>query len=163
MIRVKTLLSIVSLGLILSSCGVQSCDEPLVVDTGVVFMRGGANYTFPMISFGGIQKHPTLDKDTVLKRDTIRNAKSLELPLKITSDISSFEICFYPSENMPPLTDTLTINHQNTNYFISEDCGCLVFHTIESIQYTRSRIDSAYIYNPNVTNEKFQNIILQFN
>lgn len=147
----------------LQSCGVQNCDEPLAVNTGIVFMQRGTTYTFPMVSFGGITKSPTTNKDTTINRDTLRNVKSLDLPLRITSNKTQFEIRFYQSLDMPPLVDTLTINHQNTNYFISEDCGCLVFHTIESIDYTRRRIDSAYIYNPNITNEKLQNIILQFN
>lgn len=151
------------LALALQSCGVQNCDEPLTVDTGIVFMKGGTNYTFPMISVGGISKSEATGKDTVINRDTLRNVKSIELPLKITSTLTEFEICFYPSADMPPLTDTLSIKHQNTNYFISEACGCLVFHTLEAIHYTKSRIDSAYIYNPNITNEKLQNIILQFN
>lgn len=160
--KLKYLFYCLTLGLILQSCGVQSCDEPLAVDTGIVFMKGGTNYTFPMISVGGISK-TAANKDTVINRDTITNAKSMELPLRISGNKTQFEIRFYPAIGMPPLTDTLTINHQNTNYFISEECGCLVFHTIESLQYTKSRIDSAYIYNPNITNEKLQNIILQFN
>lgn len=161
--KLKYLFYCLTLGLTLQSCGVRNCEEPLAVDTGIVFMKGGTAYTFPMISVGGISKSAVTGKDTVINRDTLKSAKSMELPLRITDNKTEFEIRFYPSVDMPPLTDTLTINHQNTNYFISEECGCLVFHTIESIQYTKSRIDSAYIYNPNITNEKLQNIILQFN
>ena len=29
--------------------------------------------------------------------------------------------------------DTLTINHQNSDLFVSLECGCFTYHTIESI------------------------------
>ena len=56
--------------------------------------------------------------------------------------------------------DTLTVFHSNTPYFISMDCGYQMQQAVDSIRYTRVRLDSIYISNVEVNSNGTENIKL---
>lgn len=59
-------------------------------------------------------------------------------------------------------SDTLTIHHENNMQFISLACGCLVYHTIESLSDRHILIDSTEILNTLVTTASDDHIRLYF-
>lgn len=58
-------------------------------------------------------------------------------------------------------TDTLWIQHQNEQHFISMACGCFIYHSIDSVWGCKHFIDTAYVVNTSVTNVKETNIIVE--
>ena len=71
-----------------------------------------------------------------------------DLPLRKTKNESQFVLYangFY---------DTLTILHENTDNYLSMECGCVVFANIKEVVPTNNRIDSAIIRIPEVINVK---------
>ena len=69
-----------------------------------------------------------------------QTVSSVSLPLHNTENTTCYAMTF-DGKN-----DTMTINHQNSDLFVSLECGCFTYHTIESISETAKIFDSiAYI------------------
>lgn len=144
------------------SCGVEGCDELMSVNAGVTFVN---KQTQPIalteVTVSGIGA----PNDSILY-NAVKNVKSVDLPLRITSEKTSYVFKFKATnpdtQEDVYINDTLHINYTNLNHFISEDCGCLVYHTLKSLEYTKHLLDSAYIYQPEITNKYVQNILLKF-
>ena len=96
---------------------------------------------------------------------------SINLPLHNFEPISVFEITFNNKiitnnlitnkKDTIPLTnikDTLTVIHENTNKYLSLDCGSIKVHTIDTAYTTKNFIDSIHIVNHNVNNINAENI-----
>lgn len=77
--------------------------------------------------------------DTVLY-NTNASITSILLPLRQDANMTQYTLFFNQKY------DTLTIFHTNNMQFISLACGCVVYHTIDSVRVT-ARIDSAQIIN----------------
>ncbi len=56
------------------------------------------------------------------------------------------------------VSDTVTFYHQNSPFFVSMDCGCSMFYTLENVVHTNNIITEIEINNPSITNEKKPNI-----
>ncbi|MGN0186734.1 MAG: DUF6452 family protein [Paludibacteraceae bacterium] len=72
---------------------------------------------------------------------------SLELPLHTQVDTTAFVL---QRDSMG--RDTLTIYHRNDTNFISLECGCFVYHTIDAVSVTPHQIDSVIIEKTAVQN-----------
>ena len=98
--------------------------------------------------------------DSILYNNTKR-VSSIKLPLKKFDTETSFYITFND------VTDKIIINYANSEpYFSSLECGCEVFHSIESISATTNFIDSIEIVNGeiNINSQNAENIkIYHFN
>lgn len=87
--------------------------------------------------------------------NNIYNASSLELPMSYTNECDT-TILKYEGN----ITDTLYITHENIPYYISMECGTVMYHKILSLQYTKNFIDSAAIVNDYVKFDHNENIKL---
>ena len=80
-----------------------------------------------------------VDNDSVIYNNT-KNVSTLKLPLQNTQAQTRFAMIINGQ------TDTLIVNHKNNDIFVSLDCGCFTFHTIDDISETAHIFDSiAYI------------------
>lgn len=79
---------------------------------------------------------------------------SIALPLHNTSNKTSFEV------SINGLKDTLDIVHQNQDYLLDYNCGCLKNHTIDSVYFKGNAIDSISIIQNSVNNVQKENIRL---
>lgn len=86
-----------------------------------------------------------LDNDSLLYND--QSLSSFDLPLRVLEPTSSFVL-----QRGILGTDTIVIFHENTNNFISLECGCFVYHTIKETATTTHQIDSVVIENTYVQN-----------
>lgn len=88
-----------------------------------------------------------LGQDSVLASG--KSISSVRLPLKPFSTETSFII-----QRKSKPQDTLTIFHTNQEHFLSVECGVLIHHTVEKIDFTRNAIDSIRILEPKVRDNK---------
>jgi hypothetical protein len=96
-----------------------------------------------------------LGNDSVLS-DSI-NIKSISLPLKPFESTTKF---VFQVLNKTP--DTIAFIHKNEEYFLSLECGELVFHTLENVEFTTNQIDSVLIMDKDITLNKTENIKIYF-
>jgi len=90
-------------------------------------------------------------KDSIIYNDS-KSVSTIDLPLHKLSTISKYQI------KLNAITDTLTVVHTNTDSYLSLECGCLKFHTINSVASTRHFVDSVSISNSNVNTSHAENI-----
>ena len=76
----------------------------------------------------------------------------LNLPLHKFENESMYEITFNT------IKDTLTIVHENTDDYLSLECGCIKIHSIDTAFITKHFADSIQIINHKVNNVKAENI-----
>lgn len=87
-----------------------------------------------------------LGQDSFLYKNA-KSVKSILLPLKINSEQSEFIVRFNNT------TDTIVFFHENNSqYFLSLECGCIVAHTIQEAVSTKHYADSISIINQQVIN-----------
>jgi len=146
--------------LLFSSCSESSCTESTVADALAVFYTKSthAAIAFDSISVKGIgQKSDSL----LLNKST--KVKNLSLPLRVKSDTTAFEIRFFRSNSATTdLTDTVRFFHQTRPQYLSPECGCSVFYHIDSVAYTRHRIDTVRIQQPEITNQNEEHLQILF-
>lgn len=65
---------------------------------------------------------------------------TLSLPLRYTVDSTQWVLHYQEG-----VTDTLSVRHTNTPYFVSMDCGYQMKQVITSVSYTRHYLDSVSI------------------
>lgn len=85
----------------------------------------------------------------------IKDAESLQLPMSYTNHCDT--IIFAYENN---ITDTLYIEHDNIPFYISMECGTVMYHKLLNIDHTHSFIDSAVIVNDYVKFDYNENIKL---
>ena len=81
--------------------------------------------------------------------------ESLQLPMNHTS-LCDTVILDYSND----ITDTLYIEHENRPFYISMECGTVMYHKLTAITHTRNFIDSAVIVNDQVKFNYNENIKL---
>ncbi|MDR2840834.1 MAG: hypothetical protein LBV75_06165 [Paludibacter sp.] len=81
-----------------------------------------------------------------------KNLHEIFLPLKKNENSTQFVILFNQT------ADTITIQHLNSNYFISLACGCEIVQNIENVTFTHNYIDSLQIINPAINLLDVKNI-----
>lgn len=74
-----------------------------------------------------------------------QDVRDVALPLRYTAD-STILVFRYNQQT----TDTVTVRHTNTPYFLSMDCGYQVTQSLTSVAYTRHHLDSIYIFDNEV-------------
>lgn len=85
----------------------------------------------------------------------IENAEMLQLPMSYTNECDT--VIFHYEGNF---TDTLYIDHQNIPYYISMECGTVMYHKLTDIRHTENLIDSAVIVRNYVKFDHNENIKL---
>lgn len=80
---------------------------------------------------------------------------TFKVPLSY-SDQTSF-IINYNGEQQ----DYITIKHRNIPYFMSVDCGTMMFHEVTEVTHSYG-IDSIVIVNPNIDNYEKENFRIYF-
>lgn len=103
--------------------------------------------TFDSIRVQGI------GNDSVLYNNG-RNLSALRLPLRADTCVTAFALLWHGTK------DTLFIRHDNTRHFVSQACGCMVYHTIDTVWHSGSAIDSIALINSTIENNEQENIQL---
>lgn len=111
--------------------------------------------------------YDTLDNGEIIERivedsiisDTLINKESKMSTFKVPlsySDETTF-IISYDGEQQ----DYITIKHRNIPYFMSVDCGAMMFHEATEVTHSYG-IDSVVIVNPNIDNYEKENFRIYF-
>lgn len=108
--------------------------------------------TTPQTAFDSLSVQG-VGNDSILYNNS-KNLSSLWLPLRIDTCLTAFALLWHGK------ADTLFIRHDNTRHFISQACGCTVYHTIDTIWHSGSAIDSITILNSSVENTRQENVQL---
>lgn len=86
--------------------------------------------------------------DSVIINKAI-NTDSFQLPMSYQR---SEDVFFMELKNTNGAQfDTIKVSKTNTPHFEAVDCNPSIFHVITDIKYTKNRIDTIVINNPNVT------------
>jgi hypothetical protein len=70
----------------------------------------------------------------------IENADMLQIPMSYTNTCDTVTYNYESG-----FSDTLFISHENIPYYISMECGTVMYHRINSVGHTRNMIDSIAI------------------
>ena len=92
-----------------------------------------------------------IGSDSVMQWNT---AACAFLPMRADSSITAYRIVWHE------MTDSLILFTTNDLRFVSMACGCIVYHTIDSVGYTTHFIDSLVVVDASVSNEAQENIVL---
>ena len=87
----------------------------------------------------------------------ITQADNLKLPMSYTNDCDT--VIFHYEGGY---TDTLFVEHDNIPFYISMECGTVMYHKVTGLRCTNSFIDSAVIANENVKFDYNENIKVYF-
>ena len=142
--------------LIFLGCGETECSESTKAALYVNFYKKSNNavHTDTLSVYG-------LSNDSIVHKEAA--AKSLELPLRLNTDTTSYVFSFLVNAtDSIVVNDTVTFIHRNNEHFISESCGCAMFYVIENVKSTHLHIDSISIQNTTITNEIRENIRIFF-
>ena len=155
--KIAPFLLITCLSLGFMACDETECTESTVVEFNGNFYRKRDNtaYTDTLSIYGINAPNDSILKDTAA-------IKTITLPLKLTDTETAFLFDFVNRAKASFIKDTISIFHQNNVHFISDACGCAMFFSIDSIAYTRHKIDSIAINSKDVINEPQENIQLFF-
>lgn len=139
------------------ACDETECTESTVVEFYGNFynVRDNTVYTDTLAIYGIGAPNDSLLIDSM-------SIKSISLPLKLTDTETSFVFDFINRAKAAIVRDTVFVYHQNNVHFISDACGCVMFFSIDSIAYTKHKIDSIAINLKDVINEPQENIQLFF-
>lgn len=135
----------------------QECRKNTNVKMKVGFYKKTLNeststYTTSSLSIDSITVQG-LGKDSILYNNT-KNISAIDLPLNKFANESKFVVTFNQTK------DTLTIEHKNTDYYLSMECGCIKAHSIDTVLTTNHFIDSVTISNHNVNTNYAEHIQL---
>lgn len=84
----------------------------------------------------------------------VKNQSKLWLPLRVDTAVTTYQILWHKQ------LDSITIHHTNDRQFISNACGCMVYHTIDTVLFGGAFIDSVEVLNTIVSGTTEENILL---
>lgn len=84
----------------------------------------------------------------------VKNQSKLWLPLRVDTAVTTYQILWHEQ------LDSITIHHNNDRQFISNACGCMVYHTIDTVLFSGVFIDSVEVLNTIVSGTTEENILL---
>lgn len=84
----------------------------------------------------------------------VKNQSKLWLPLRVDTAVTTYQILWHEQ------LDFITIYHTNDRQFISNACGCIVYHTIDTVLFGGVFIDSVEVLNTIVSGTTEENILL---
>ena len=87
----------------------------------------------------------------------ITDADGLQLPMSYTNSCDTVIFSYNDA-----ITDTLYVAHENILYYQSMECGTVMYHNINGIEYTRNLIDSVAVVNKFVNFDDNENIKVYF-
>jgi len=146
--------------LFLVSCNEDGCTETTDVNMNVNFYSASTRnaFTIDTLSVLGIGQ----PKDSLLY-DKSTSVKTIALPLHINDSTTAYLLKYGKSNGASvALTDTIRVFHQNRSQFISKECGCSVFATIDSVRFTRHRLDTVVVVNREITNQYTEHVQILF-
>ena len=88
--------------------------------------------------------------DTVLV-NRVTDADSIKLPMSYSRTSDTYIFSLIRKGAAVTVTDTVRVRKANIPHFESVDCNPSMFHTVQSVDYTRNAIDSIKINNEQVT------------
>lgn len=92
-----------------------------------------------------------VDYDSIVY-DSCRNVSTLLLPLRDDTTCTQYLMNYHSK------VDTLTVWHTNVMNYIDMACGCVFYHTIEAVHYSRNWIDSVAITQDQVVRQPVENL-----
>lgn len=155
-IRGAVCMSLVVLAMVLFSCRPDTiCRQDLSVSMGVsvawlqVDTAGKATVQtkWDSISVWGV------GNDSVLYANA-KEVSELRLPLRADTMETAYVLLWHGQQ------DTLLITHDNTRRFISQACGCMVYHTLEKVVHRGGVVDSVEVLNSLIESAREDNIRL---
>ncbi len=94
-----------------------------------------------------------IGSDSILYNNA-KSVSSVSLPLHNTLNTTSYAM------TVNGVQDTLVVNHQNNDLFVSLECGCFTYHTIESVTETARFFDSIAFIEYEIGRTQTENIQL---
>ena len=165
------------------SCAVdESCrtNRSVLMDLGMYHVtktdtsKVTASFSFDSLTVRGLKYDNTANKYVYTDSILYNNEKSISkinLPLHSFESTSVFEVTFNGKTikanvvtNKNDTTvyvnkkDTLIVTHQNTDKYLSLECGSIKIHSVDTILTTKNFIDSIRIVNRKVNNINVENI-----
>lgn len=134
----------------------SSCLEVTCLDETEAYVKAGF-YSYST-------KSPSIPESLTLiglnMDSTIYNKVKLTppalLPLNDSSDVSTFII------SINGINDTIKFQYWSFPHLITKECGYSMFHTVDTIFFTRNTIDSIANRNKNITTENVENISIYY-
>ena len=150
------LLLLVTGGGLLTGCRPDTiCRQDTDVAMGVSvrwLQKDSAGTTAEQNTFDSIRVQG-IGNDSVLYNNG-KNLSALRLPMRPDTCVTAFALLWHGTK------DTLFIRHDNTRHFVSQACGCMVYHTIDTVWHSGSAIDSIALINSTIENNEQENIQL---
>ena len=140
-----------------------ACDSEGCVDGQVSFAIGSCSQLpFDSLKLSTVSVYGTgMWSDSVMKT-SVSGSSALEIRLDPASEVTKLRFDFALKQPTDTIRDTVTFYYENHDYFVSIDCGCVVFHYIDSIGHTNNFIKKIAITNPEITNEKTPNFTIYY-
>ena len=131
----------------------EVCRQDLSIAAGVV-LRGTS-----VDSAGVVSNFTSWDSITVqgVGSDSVlynnaKSVKTLYLPLRPDTALTMYRLNWHGEE------DILYVRHDNTRRYVSMACGCIIYHTIDTVWSDGVWIDSVEIMNSAVESASQNNI-----
>lgn len=159
---------------ILHSCEGESCPPNAMAYAKFTLVNQNGTAVAPTVPTSIIGQittdvtvYDTLDNGEIVERivkdslinDTLINKESKMSTFKVPlsySDQTSFIISYNGEQE-----DYITIKHSNIPYFMSVDCGTMMFHEATEVTHSNG-IDSIVIINPNIDNYEKENFRIYY-
>lgn len=142
----------------LNSCNESNCALETVPSAHFDFLSSDKHQALALTSAVTVSAS-TMVRDNIVY-DTVYNAmsnlKSLSLPLSYSTKTT------YIIHYTDLLMDKIEVTHKPKPFVSEVECGVLMYHEIENIEYTRNVLDSIVIVNKDITNEEKTNFHIYY-
>jgi hypothetical protein len=140
---------------LLSACGSSGCYENTDVKVYCQFYSDSLQSTVSLnkVSVWGV------GSDSLI----YNSATSTELALELNPDSTTTRFVVSAQTDTSDITDTLTFIYHNKAWFVSMDCNCLTFSTIDTCFNTGSLFTSINILVRTVDNTEKTHVVLHTN
>ena len=155
------LISAIITGFLVTGCSEEGCTDPRVSYTAGNVEAENLESTINVNGFSIWGIGQATDSAMVTNGSI---SSPMELLLNSNSDVTQLKFDFYLTKDTvrDTISDIITFYYENQDFFLSMDCGCTVYHFIDSITTTNNFILKTEIVNPEVTNEKKINFNLYY-
>ena len=156
MTRHLTITLLALLTVLFSGCGESDCPLTTQSVARFDFLDSKTHQTVGLTNGATISGLVYVDNQ--LRTDTVFNqAQSyMSLPLSYTNQTT------FVMHYTETLRDTIELTHKNIPYVKDIECGSMMFHEVESMQYTTNVLDSVVLVNPNINNEEKTNFYIYY-
>lgn len=143
---------------LLTACQPDNCPPNAFAATGIhiVNQNGNAVAYTDTLSVIGMTRSKAASGEDVWIKDTLINkqteTKTLSIPLSY-GNFTDFILQWYGKP-----ADTLHIEQRNIPYYMSNECGTMMFHEIVTLRSTTYMLDSVKVINAQIDNNEKENI-----